>query len=83
MSKPVYLDISKLNISKIGMITLNQSMRIEQNCYTDTDSFIIHIITKDFCEGIAGDVKKWFDTYNHEENDKRPLPIGMSKRVYD
>ena len=48
----------------------------------DTDSIIIHIITKDFCEGIAGDVKKWFDTYNYEENDKRPLPIGMSKRVY-
>ena len=57
-------------------------MRIEQNCYTDTDSFIIHIITKDFCEGIAGDVKKWFDTYNYKENDKRPLPIGMNKRVY-
>ena len=31
-------------------------------CYTDTDSFIIHIITEDFFEEIAGDFKKQFDT---------------------
>ena len=31
-----------------GIITLNTSMGIEQNCYTDTDSSIIHIITEDF-----------------------------------
>ena len=31
-------------------------------CFADTDSFIIHIITEDFFEDIAGDVKKWFDT---------------------
>ena len=30
------------------MITLNQSMEIKQNCYTDTDSFIINVITEDF-----------------------------------
>ena len=51
-------------------------------CFADTDSFIIHIITEDFFEDIAGDVKKWFDTSNYDENDKRPLPIGMNKRVY-
>ena len=27
-------------------------------CYTDTGSFIIHIITEDFFEDIVGDVKK-------------------------
>ena len=26
----------------------------------DTDSFVIHIKTKDFYEDIANDVKKWF-----------------------
>ena len=51
-------------------------------CYTDTDSLIIHIITEDFFEGIAGDVKTWFDTSNYDENDKRPLPMAMNKRVY-
>ena len=65
------------------MITLNQSMRIEQLCYqlcyTDTDSFIIHIITEHYFEDIADDVTKWFDTSNYDENDKKPLPIGMNK----
>ena len=51
-------------------------------CYTDTDNFIIHIVTEDFFEDIADDVTKLFKTSNYEENDKRPLPIGMNKKVY-
>ena len=31
-------------------------------CYTDTDSFVIHIITEDFFEDISNDVEIWFDT---------------------
>ena len=50
-------------------------------CYTDTNSFIIHIITKDFFEDISNDVEKWFDTSNYDKNDKRPLPIGKNKKV--
>ena len=49
--------------------------------YMDTDSFIIHIKTENFYEGIADDVEKWFDTSNYDEHDKRPLPIGMKKKV--
>ena len=54
-------------------------------CYTDTNSFIIHIITKDFFEDISNDVEKWFDTSNYDEsnsakNDKRPLSIGKNKK---
>ena len=41
-------------------------------CYTDTDSFIIHIITNDFFEDISNDVEEWYDTSNYDENDKRP-----------
>ena len=55
---------------------------IAKLCYADTDSFIIHIITEDFFEDIAGDVKKWVDISNYDENDKRPFQIGMNKRVY-
>ena len=44
------------------MITLNQNMETAKLCYTDTDSFIIHIITEYFYEDIANDVEKWFDT---------------------
>ena len=46
-------------------------------CYADTDSFVIHIKTED----ISNDVERWFDTSNYDENDKRPLPINMNKRV--
>ena len=49
----------------------------------DTDSFIIHIKTEDFYKDIANDVEKWFDTSNYDENDNRPLPIGMNKKVID
>ena len=40
-------------------------------CYTDTDSFIIHIKTEDFYKDIANDVEKWSDTSNYDESDKR------------
>ena len=50
-------------------------------CYTDTDSFIIHIITEDFFEDISNDVEAWYDTSNYDENDKRLLPIGKNKKV--
>ena len=47
----------------------------------DTDSFAISIFTKDFFENISNDVERWFDTSNYDKNDKRPLQIGMSKKV--
>ena len=46
----------------------------------DTDSFFIHIKTKDFYKGIANDVGKWFDKSNYDENNKRLLPIGKNKK---
>ena len=52
-------------------------------CYTDTDSFIIYIKSEDFFEDISNDVEKWFQTSNYNENDKRPLPVGMNKKVPD
>ena len=50
-------------------------------CYTDTDSFIIHLITEDFFVDISDDVERWFDTSNCDEKDKRPLPIGKDIKV--
>ena len=47
----------------------------------DTESFVIHIKTKDFYEDIANDVEKWFDTSAYNKDDKRPLPIGKNKKV--
>ena len=45
----------------------------------DTDSFIIHIKTKDVYEDIADDVKKRFNTSNYKVN--RPLPTEKNKNV--
>ena len=50
-------------------------------CYMDTDSFVINIFTEDFFEDINNDVERWFDTSNYDKNDKRPLPMGMNKKV--
>ena len=49
-------------------------------CYMDTDSFVLNIFTEDFLEDINNDVKRQFDTSN-DENDKRPLQIGVNKKV--
>ena len=87
MNKPVYLGMSILDISKTLMYEFwydyigpkyGDKAKL---CYTDTDSFIINIKTEDFFEDISNDVERWFDTSNYNENDKRPLPIGMNKRV--
>ena len=48
-------------------------------CYTDTDSFIINIKTKDFYKDLATDVEDRFDTSNYEVD--RPLPTGKNKKV--
>ena len=50
-------------------------------CFMDADSFITHIKTEDFYKEIADDIEKWFDTSNYDKDDKRPLPIGKSKKV--
>ena len=88
MNKPIYLGMSILDISKTLMyefwydyIKPKYGDRAKL-CYTDTDSFIIHIITENFFEDIAGDVEIWFDASNYDKNDKRPLPTGMNKIVY-
>ena len=46
----------------------------------DTGSFIIHIKTKDFYKDLADDVEKWFDTFNSNEDNKRPLSISNNKK---
>ena len=49
-------------------------------CYTDTDSFIVHIKTKDFYEDINNDVEEWFDTSNYK-TDRPLLMTDKNKKV--
>ena len=72
MNKPVYLGLSKLEISKTLMYEfLYEHMKAKYGdnvklCYMDTDSFIMHIKTEHFCKDIANDVEKWFYTSNFD-----------------
>ena len=87
MNKPIYLGQAILDISKTLMYKFWYDYikpKYEDRaklCYTDTDSFIIHIITEDFFVDISDDVERWFDTSNYDKNDKRPLQIGVNKKV--
>ena len=87
MNKPVYLGMSILDISKTLMYEFwYDYLRPKYNdkaklCYMDTDSFVLNIFTEDFFEDINNDVERWFDTSNYDKNDKRPLQIGVNKKV--
>ena len=85
MNQPVYLSLSRLEISKTLMYKFwydyiepkhGDNVKL---CYMDTDSFIMHIKTEDFYKDIADDVEKRFGTSNYEC--ARPLPTGKNKKV--
>ena len=85
MNKPVYVDLSILEINKTllqefwyGYVKPKYQYDAKL-CYMDADSFIIHIKTKDFYEEIADDVEKRFDTSNYEINGR--WPTGKNKKV--
>ena len=77
MNKPIHLGTSILDISKTLMYEVWYDYIKPKDgdraklCYTDTGSFVIHIITEDFYKDI--DVERRFDKSNYDENNKRPL----------
>ena len=79
INKPIYLGTSILDISKTLMYEVWYDYIKPKDgdraklCYTDTGTFVIHIITEDFYKDIANDVERWFDKSSYDENDKRPL----------
>ena len=85
MNKPIYLELSILDISKILMYEFwYDYMKPKYGsdvklCYMDTDSFVMNIKTNDFYKDIANDVERKFDISNYEVN--RPLPMGKNKKV--
>ena len=76
VNKLLYLGMAILDISKMFMykfwydyIKPRYGDRAKL-CYTDSDSFIIHIFIEDFFEDSSEDVERWFDRSNYDENDK-------------
>ena len=87
INKSIYIDQAILDISKILTYEFwydyikpkyKDKARLS---YMDIDSFIINIKTKHFYKDIPNDVEKWFETSNYDKNYKRPLPIGINKKV--
>ena len=89
MNKPVYLGMSILDISKTLMYEFwydylkPKHKDKEKLCYMDTDSFVINILTEDFFEDFSNDVERWFFASNYDQNNIRPLPMGMNKKVIE
>ena len=85
MNKPIYLELSILDISKITMYEFwydfikSKYGRRAKLCYMDTDSFIINIKTEDFYKDISENVMERFDTSNYIYD--RSLPINVNKKV--
>ena len=85
-NKSVYLGMSILDVSKTMHEFWYDYAKPKYRdkaklCYMDTDNFIILLKTEEFHKDIDNDVEKWFDISNYDEDDKRPLPIGKSKKV--
>ena len=82
MNKTVYLGLLILDRSKTVMYEFWYDYikpKYEEKakfCYMDTDSFMVHIKTKDTYKDITT-----FDTSNYKTD--RPLPIGKMKRRLD
>ena len=79
MNKPVYLGMSILYICKLLMYEFWYEyikLKYKENaklCYMDTDSFVINIFTEEILKnGLIHLIMK---------NDKRPLKIGINKKV--
>ena len=85
VNKPVYLGMSILDISKrlmYGFWYDYIKLRYQDKAklwYIDTGSIVIHNKTEDFYKNIANGVEKWFYTFNFDQDDKTPLPIGENK----
>ena len=79
MTKPLYLGMSILDISKTLMYEFwYDYIRAKYGdkaklCYadTDTDSFVVHIKLEHFLKYISNDFERWFDITNYDENDKK------------
>jgi len=88
--KPVYLGAAILDISKILMHDFHYEYikpkygNKAQLLFTDTDSLMYHVQTKDFYKDILPDIENKFDTSNYPKNhkllnNKNKKVIGMFK----
>ena len=86
-NKPVYVGQAILDLSKTLMFNFHYEYIKEKYgkkaelLFTDTDSLMFQIKTKDFYKDIAGDVRDKFDTSDYPPNHPSGIPTGVNKKV--
>ena len=86
-NKPVYLGMCILDLSKTIMYEFHYNYikkKYEDKAkllFTDTDSLMYEIETKDFYKDISEDVKNRFDTSDYPPNHPSGIPTGCNKKV--
>ena len=86
-NKPVYLGMSILDLSKPMMYDFHYNYvktkygdKVQQ-LFTDTDSLVYEITTKDFYKDINPDIEKRFDTSNYPTNHPSGIKTGLNSKV--
>ena len=86
INKPVYLDMSILDLSKSFMYDFHYNY-IKTNyrdkaklLFTDTDSLTYEIKTKDFYNDIYPDIEERFDTSDHPTNHPSGIKTGLNSK---
>lgn len=86
LDKPIYIGFSVLEISKSHMFDFHYSVMKPfygdkiRLCYTDTDSFLYSIKTRDFYKDLKTHFLCYFDTSNYPENNCYGIPL-LNKKV--
>ena len=86
-NKPVYVGQAILDLSKTLMFNFHYTYIKEKYSskaellFTDTDSLMYQIKTKDFYKDISDDVQDKFDTSDYPPNHKSGILTGVNKKV--
>ncbi|XP_073250289.1 uncharacterized protein [Porites lutea] len=86
-NKPVYVGQSILDLSKTLMYDFHYEYikskygKKAELLFTDTDSLMYQIKTKDFYEDICYDIKNKFDTSDYPSNHPSGITTGVNKKV--
>ena len=87
MTKPIYLGLSILDISKTPMYKFCYDFikpkygNRAKLCYMDTNSFVVYIETDDFYKDIVDYVEIWFDRSNYNEKIKDLFQLVRTKKI--
>ncbi|XP_073230928.1 uncharacterized protein [Porites lutea] len=86
-NKPVYVGQAILDLSKTLMFNFHYTYIKEKYgnnaelLFTDTDSLMFQIKTKDFYKDISPDILTKFDTSDYPPNHESGIPTGVNKKV--